>query len=378
MRDARHALCLALGLLVPAGCAWALPPSPLDQPGLSAFPGAVENPPSAVSAGLGLADLWLGDEPFGNPAAASAREVVLAPVFVRVSRQDLRAVHRNYDETAGFFDAAGGRISWPVGGASVSLYAGQPVLRLEDNAYTRVPPDQPGTFRTTSSTREKRAGLAVSHGWRALRLGLAGEWTRRDEVADFEEKSGSPASGTRHADFGGEALGFQAGFRYASNARLVMGGAVRCVPALDLEGERRQELLLGSDTTAIAVRREAAWEGGVSVRAAVTDAFRLLAAAGGRGAQAWEGFGVEAGPAVQWSLGLEFHDERDPWTLRCGAGQEVQRGVPEPRAGLVSLGFGWRMEGVVLDAAILRRSLQRADRPTSYDDRVLVGATVPF
>jgi len=52
--------------------------------------------------------------------------------------------------------------------------------------------------------------------------------------------------------------------------------------------------------------------------------------------------------------------------------------VPEPRAGMLGLGFGWDLEGMRLDVAILRRTLERVDRPDSYDDRVVVSAQVAF
>ena len=45
---------------------------------------------------------------------------------------------------------------------------------------------------------------------------------------------------------------------------------------------------------------------------------------------------------------------------------------------MLGLGFGWDLEGMRLDVAILRRTLERVDRPDSYDDRVVVSAQVAF
>src|SRR2546426_11760406 len=97
-------MCLVAG--VPA-TSWAQPPDPINST-LVGFPGAASGPWSAASAGLALADRWLGDEPIGNPAAALPRAVSVSPLLLRSSRQDLRADNRRLDEQAAFFDAAGG------------------------------------------------------------------------------------------------------------------------------------------------------------------------------------------------------------------------------------------------------------------------------
>src|SRR5437899_9368145 len=104
---------LALGLIAMAGrSAEAQPPAPLD-PSLFGFPGGTENPPSAASAGVAGADQWLGDEPFYNPAAPRARKVMVAPTILRMSRQDLRADNRNFDDNPIFFDLAGAAVAVP-------------------------------------------------------------------------------------------------------------------------------------------------------------------------------------------------------------------------------------------------------------------------
>ncbi len=381
MRTTRPSAALAVALALSAAAAWAQPPTPLDLAGYYPFPGAVQGPASAVSAGLALADRWLGDEPFDNPSAPAAREVSLSPVFLRVSRQDLRAHNSQFDETSGFLDAAGGRLSWPVGRVALSLYAYQPVLRREDNAFTRGRPGEsitPATVKSSSTSRELRTGLAISFGRPALRVGVAGEWTHREDAYDYQETSGDPASGTRHAEFSGDGFGAQAGVGYAPVDRLWVGAGLRWVPSLDLTGRQHEELLTGTSSSDVSARRKGALEGGVSARVAVTDAFRVLVSGGGQGAESWDGLGVTAGAGATWAAGLDFHDERDPWTARLGVGQSVQRGVPEPRATAVGLGFGWNMESFALDVAVLRRSFQRVDKPTSFDDRVVAGLRVPF
>ena len=373
MRTSWPWLCAAV-LLAMASDAGAQLPAPLDIARLHPFPGALPGPASAVSAGLGLSDRWLGDEPFDNPAAAPARSVMVAPVYQRVKRQDLPADYRNYDETAGYLDLAGGWISLPVRGVGVTLYAFEPVLRLEDEAFTTKPDVvPPGTFAATSSARELRAGLALSRAWRGARLGAAVEWTRRE---DFYDVDSVYTSGLSHVDFSGDGVGFQVGARVPVASAVVLGGALRYVPSLDLAGQRtiEAEALVES----VSATREAGWDGGVSALWTVSDAFRVLASLGGRTAQAWDGFGVSAGRAVSWSAGFEYEEPEQPWTFRLGLGQEQQDGVPEPRAGVYALGVGWKAEALWLDLGVLRRSFERAGKATSYDDRVVVSATVGF
>ncbi len=373
MRTSWSWLCAAV-LLVTASDAGAQPPAPLDVARFYPFPGAVPGPASAVSTGLALADRWLGDEPFENPAASPARGVMVAPVFQRVKRQDLPADYRDYDEIAGYLDLAGGWLSLPVRGLGVTLYAFEPVLRLEDAAFTAKPDEVPGTFAATSSARELRAGLALSRAWFGARFGAAVEWTRREDFYDFTEFSGSPLAGLRHVDFSGDGIGFQAGASVPVASVVALGGALRYVPSLDLCG--RQTIEAEGLVQDVLVTREAGWDGGVSARWTVSDAFRVLASLGGRTAQAWDGFGVSAGRAVSWSAGFEYEEPEQPWTFRFGLGQEQQDGTPEPRAGVYALGVGWKAEALWLDLGVLRRSFERVGRATSYDDRVVAGLTV--
>jgi len=52
--------------------------------------------------------------------------------------------------------------------------------------------------------------------------------------------------------------------------------------------------------------------------------------------------------------------------------------VPEPRAGSFGLGFGWSLEGTILEFGAMRRTVQRTNEPHSFDDRVLVSARISF
>lgn len=380
MRTSWLWLCASLLLATPSDAVAQLP-APLGEGWLYPFPGALPGPASAASAGLALSDRWLGEEPFDNPAAAPARGIMVAPVFQRVKRQDLPADYE-YDEIEGYLDLAGGWLSLPVRGVGVTLYAFEPVLRLEDAAFTtRDDPDQvliPRVFAATSSARELRAGLALSHAWRDARFGAAVEWTRREDSYDFNEVQ--PQPGLRHVDFSGDGIGFQAGARVPVASAIVLGGALRYVPALDLSGQKSAPSpgLAEDLVQPVSATRDAGWEGGVSARWTVSDAFRVLASLGGRTAQAWDGFGVSVGRAVSWSAGFEYEEPEQPWTFRFGLGQEQQVGVPEPRAGVYALGLGWKADDLRLDLSVLRRSFERAGKATSYDDRVVAGVTVGF
>jgi len=370
-------LCAA-ALLVTAPDAGAQLPAPLlGAAWLYPFPGALPGPASAPSAGLGLSDRWLGEEPFDNPAATPERGIMVAPVFQRVKRQDLPADY-DYDEIAGYLDLAGGWLSLPVRGVGVTLYAYQPVLRLEDATFvTREDPEDvlpPRTFTATSSARELRAGLALSRAWRGTQLGAAVEWTRREDSYDFNEVQ--PRPGRSHVDFSGDGVGFQVGARVPVASAVVLGGSLRHVPSLDLGGQQTIE----ADDLAqpVSATRDAGWEGGVTACWSVNDAFRVLTSLGGRTAQAWGGFGVTAGRAVSWSVGLEYEEPEQPWAFRFGLGQEQQDGVPEPRAAAYALGLGWKADPLRLDLGVLRRSFEREGAAPSYDDRVVAGLTVGF
>ena len=308
---------------------------------------------------------------------------------MRVSRQDLRAGNRNYDERAAFVDGAGAWLAAPLGRVIVFVYAHQPVLRHEDNAFTRGtnsvdPANPPAVIATDSESREVRAGLGLSFRWPVVRAGVAAEWTRRDDHYEVTETSGSPTAGTGRIEFSGEVYGAQAGMRIAHGESgehpLVLGLGLRHLPELSLEGEESFDPAVPApgSTTPITARRAAGWEGGLSARYRVSRSFAVLAALGGRTAQEWSGLDATAGAGVLWSVGAEYQEPGEPWQFRFGLGQEQQRHVPEPRAGMFGLGFGWDLEGMRLDVAILRRTLERVDRPDSYDDRVVVSAQVAF
>lgn len=379
---------LVATLLTPclAGRAAANPPAPLASSQFT-FPGAAINPSTGGSAGLALADRWLGDDPFGNPAANPGRGVSLSGVMLHVSRQDLRAANRNYDETPAFFDGAGFSVALPTRGPlAFSLYAFQPVLDKEANAFSRGtgtpdPGNPPASIEGNASARELRAGGGASYGIGAVRLGAAVEWTRRDDTYEIIERSGNPLAGTQRLELSGDGIGFQIGGRFTRAAEgaggLSIGVGIRRVPALTLDAALSEDLLGGfSDTTFQAVR-EAGWEPGASARLAVSPSFRVLAALGGRTAQRWEGLDVAAGRGWEWKLAGEFHDARDPWTLRFGLGQERRSNTTEPRTDVLGLGFGWAFTWGTVDGGLSHRTIDRDAAPNSFEDRIVLTVRAP-
>jgi hypothetical protein len=46
--------------------------------------------------------------------------------------------------------------------------------------------------------------------------------------------------------------------------------------------------------------------------------------------------------------------------------------------GLVGIGFGWNLEGVLLDLGLQHASIDRADEPRSYEDRLIGSVIVGF
>jgi hypothetical protein len=372
-------LVLALAAAAPARADL---PSPIT-PALFGFPGHSLAPGSARAAALAGAGRWLGDEPFHNPALGAADGLVLTPVLQRVSRQDLRAENRNYDETSVFFDVLGGWVGRGAGAWTLAAYVHQPLVRHERFAYTRgVNAVQPALIQGQADQREYRAGLAVSRRAGSWRFGVAGEWHGRSDTYETVEQSGSPSSGMSHADFSGGAIGGQVGARWDGEApwggALAAGAGLRFVPALDLDGELRYELLTGDSTGTLAVTRESGWEGGVSAAADATPTFRVLVSAGGRTGQDWDAFGVRDGTLFEWKLGGEFHAPDVPWTFRFGLGQEQQQGVAESRSGVLGLGLGWDLGDMRADFGAVRRTLERDAQPTSYEDRLVGSVVVTF
>lgn len=384
----RLAMALAAAALVVGGAPARAQLPVTITPDLFPFPGTHHSPGSAVSAGLAIADRWLGEEPFDNPAASRPSTLALSPMILHVSRQDLRADHRSYEEQSAFFDAAGGFFSLQRGRLGLALYGYQPVVRLEDNLFltgSTVGPS--GSVQSNSSAREFRGGLALSLGPGRWRFGIAGEWTQRVDHYERSEKTGGPDYQTHTADFSGGGVGGQAGFRLSTGegpGALTLGGAVRYVPELDLTGDESvltttiSPPSTATTTTPIATLREAGWEGGLSLRYAVTEAFRALAAAGGRTAQEYRDWDVQSGSGAEWKLAGEYHDRRDAWTVRFGLGQEHQTDVPEPRAAVVGLGIGLQLESTQVDFGIVHRSFKRADHPASVEDRVVLSLVQRF
>lgn len=380
-------LLLALLVTTPlAGPAQADPPALLVGSQFS-FPNSAFNPSTGVSAGLALADRWLGDDPFGNPAANPGRGVSISGLMLHVSRQDLRAANRNYDETPAFFDGAGLAVGlptrWPL---SFSFYAFQPVLDKEANAFSRGngtpdPGNPPAAIEGNASARELRAGGGVSYGIGAVRVGAAVEWTRRDDVYEVLEQSGSPFAGTRRLEFTGDAVGFQIGGRFTRAAEgagaVSVGVGLRRVPALTADATLSEDLLAGSSDTTFQAVREAGWEPGASARVGVSPSFRVLAALGGRTAQRWEGLDVAAGRVWEWKLAGEFHDARDPWTLRFGLGQERRSDTTEPRTDVLGLGFGWAFAWGSVDGGLSHRTIDREGAPNSFEDRIVLTVRAP-
>ncbi len=379
-------LAAALATAIVTRPAAADPPS-LFTSSLFTFPGSIANPASAASAGLVLADRWLGDDPFFNPASVPGLGVALSGTMLHMSRQDLRAGNRNFDETPAFFDGAGLAVGLPARGRfGISLYAFQPVLRRETNAFSRGtgatnPALPPATIETSSSAREMRAGAGVSVGIGPGRVGAGLEWTRREDAYETIERSGSPAAGTTRLELSGQGLGFQLGARFdhgdPSPGGLSVGLGIRRLPALTIDGPLSEALLVGTTDTTLRAEREAGWELGTSARCEVSPALRVLAAVGGRTAQRWEGFDLTAGRAREWKLAAEYHDTRDPWTLRFGLGQERQANAPEPRANVIGLGFGWGFSWGMVDAGLTHRTLDREIGPNSFEDRVVLTVRAP-
>jgi hypothetical protein len=374
MRRIPVALGLAASFL--SAAALAQPPSPIT-PARFSFPGSVSAAGSATSAALALADRWLGDEPFDNPALRSGPTAQVSPVIQHTSRQDLSAANREFDDQGTYVDFAGAWAALPIGSMLFAGYLEQPTLRLEDNAYvagTALDPGTPATVKSSVTSRELRGGVAISFPLGPARLGAAAEWSHRDDVYQTSIEDGSPSSGVNRAEFSGDGVGGVIGASvdgHALGRGLSLGASLRFLPELSITGTQSADLVSGSSRTPIDATRVSGWEGGLSARLDLDPAFRVYLAGAGRGAAEWKGFDVTAGQAASWAIAGEYHDARDPWTVRFGLGAEQQSDVPEAHAALYGVGFGWRFGEVRAEIGLTHRVIEREGAPQSYDERVV-------
>jgi hypothetical protein len=379
----RFAGCPAAALVL-AAAAHAAPPAPLSIPAFAfPLPGDYVAAANARSAGLALSDRWLGTTAFENPAAAVPQGIELSPLFQRVSRQDLSSENRDFDQTTGFLDGAGGALSLPTGSWGFVLYAWQPVLRLEEQGYSAGPLVAPAAVQQQDNQRELRAGAAISRGFGALRFGVSGEWVHRDDSYETHEQSGDPSAGDRVLTFSGDGVGVTAGMTYQKEPDQPwgrwIGAAVRFGSELPVTGTLDQRLTVGDTTFDFDATRASEWSGGVSARVLVAPATRVVAGISARSGAKWDGFGFETTGGASWSLGLDWKDDELPWGARFGVGQEANPGALEKRAGLVAVGFTYVMgSDLVFDLGLLHRNLTRGDFPHSSDDRVVGSVRVAF
>jgi hypothetical protein len=197
-----------------------------------------------------------------------------------------------------------------------------------------------------------------------------------------KETSGSPTSGTRDLAFDGDALGAQAGVHWQSRSelrgRFEVGASARWLPELKVTGSEIDILLAGTSMTPADAKREAGWEGGTSVAYGVNEAFRVMGGFGGRTAQDWIGFGVTAGASYHWALAGDYHHPEEAWGLHFGGGADHQDDVLDERATTFGLAGDWTLDKVVLTASAMRRGLERASGPTSWDTRFMGGVRASF
>ena len=368
----------------PVASAKAATPAPLAS-ATFAFPGWAYSPPSAVSAGLAFSDHWLGDGAFENPAVDVGHGLRATPLLLRVSRQDVASANRNVTQQQGVVDFGGATLATGFRGWSVALYAWQPALRVESQAFTigRAASASPGgALVTDGSLRELRGGLALARGIGAWRVGVSGEFVRRDDDYSTIETSGSPTSGTREVRFSGDGLGGGVGLTWEhrpdERGGVRIGAAVHGVSSIDATGNGTWSLLTGDSTFDVKATRHGFLSGGATARVTVAPATRAFATLGGRGGETWDGFDVATNHAWHWGAGVDWRDPELTYAVRFGVGQEGEAGAPESRVGNVGAGFTWYSGGTVIDVGLLHRTLPRTGAPTSYEDRLLATLRVAF
>ena len=364
------------------------PPPPLGNPTFGfPIPGDYVTPSSAASAGLALADRWLGKSVYENPAAIVPRGVEVSPVYQRTSRQDLSSQNRDFNQTFGYLDLVGASLSLPVGKWGLVLYGWQPVLRLEEQTYTEGPQLAPAEVHQFDTQREMRGGVAISRGFGAFRAGASGEWVHRDDNYEAHLQSGNPLAGDRVTTFSGDGYGVSGGVVYEKDPDKVrgiwVGASARYGAEIPLTGTYSgvNDFPGGAatDTTfAYDATRGSEWTGGLSARMTVSPATRVLVAGSYRSGQDWDGFGVSTSAGGGWSAGLDWKDDELPWGARFGVGQEWNPGALEKQAGLVSIGFTYVSGTLVMDLGLMSRNLDREGFAHSADDRAVLTVKVGF
>ena len=380
----RVALTLAAAVAVPLSPARAqAPPPPLGDPTFGfPVPGDYVTPATAATAGLALSDRWLGKSIYENPAAIVPKGVEVSPLFQRTSRQDLSSQNREFEQTFGYLDLAGFALSWPARQWGLVLYGWQPVLRLEEQTYTTGPQVAPAEVRQLDSQREMRGGVAISRGFGAMRAGVAGEWVHRDDNYETHTQSGDPLAGDRVVGLSGDGYGASGGLVYEKDPDQVrgiwVGASARYGAEIPLTGTVDQHLAVGDTTYGFDATRGSEWSGGLSARMTVSPATRVVLGLSGRSGQTWDGFGVETTSGGGWSAGLDWKDDELPWGARFGVGQEWNPGALEKQAGLLSIGFTYVSNGLVMDLGLLHRNLEREGFAHSADNRAVLTVKVGF
>ena len=358
-------------------------PAPLSNPAYGfPLPGDFVAAANGASAGVALADRWLGESAYENPAATVKMGIEISPLFQRVSRQDLASKNRSLDQTVGYPDLAGLALSLPSRSWGLVLYAWQPVLRLEQQAYSAGPLASPAAVEQQALQREVRGGVALSHSVGAARVGIGGEWVHRADSYETHEQSGSPSAGDRVLDFKGDGYGASAGVAWSHEPDLPwgswVGAAVHYGSELTVTGTLDEQLAIGDTTFAFEATREAEWSGGISARVTVAPSTRVVAGVSGRSGANWQGFDFGTSGGASWSLGLDWKDAELPWGARFGVGQEANPGAIEKKAGLLSAGFTWVSGDLVLDVGLMHRNLARDGSPSSADDRAVASVKLAF
>ncbi|MEY4069931.1 MAG: hypothetical protein RL721_545 [Candidatus Eisenbacteria bacterium] len=374
-------LALALG-----GVAQAATPQPIANPAFGfPVPGDAPAPSNAASAGLALADRWLGETAFENPAAGAARGFALqvSPVFQRVNRQDLASTNRSTVQKRGYPDVAGGALAYGTTFWSATLYAWHPVLRLEQLVYESGPIATPASVSQEALQRELRAGLALSFAMGdRMRVGVAGEYVDRRDSYTAEVQSGGPSSGTRSLTLEGSGMAASAGLTYANDPDRPwgswFGAAVHWQGELDLDGAYEESLILGDSTGTLATTRSAAFSGGASARLTVAPATRVVVGLSANAGQDWTGFDRATDAGLSYGIGLDWKTPELPWGVRFGVGQERNPGALEERAGLLSVGFTLVSGDMVFDLGLLHRNLERSGFARSADDRAVGSVRIAF
>ena len=342
--------------------------------------------PRRASAGVGAGRPLAGRRPVRQSRVRSRRRRVdrCARSLLRMSRQDLRADNRNFDEQGAFFDLGRGvglRFRPAVAIVALRVPAGAAArgerLSRAGTIGGPTPPAVMQSQRLAAGAARRTARPARGHSGLARRRRRESGRAAPTSTSD-REVSGSPDAGSAGSSSPGTGSASRSacGRRGRQRQRRALThwdrARVTCPRSrsrgsADRPRRRRQS---GPPSPA---ERAVGLGGAAYRRVLVTPAFaRASPASEAASPQRWYGFGVRGGPGRTWSVGRGVPRRARSVDAARSASVRTQEDVCRNRARASSAsGSAGDFDTRRLEVGVTAPQLERAGQPNSYDDRVV-------